>query len=199
MLGIESKKWMACDAQMQAQNMPQRAASGQNSDNWQRKGFCDVDCMAAHGMQKAREAKAKKERKKTRAAKERLKTLSDHAREAQQAFNAWIRERDARLPCISCGRHHQGQYHAGHYRTVGSHPELRFEPLNVHKQCAPCNNHKSGNIVEYRINLLDRIGKEALEWLEGPHKPRKYRAEELKEIKAEYRRKFRELQRQNSS
>jgi len=170
-----------------------------NSDNWQRKGFCDVDCMAAHGMQKAKEAKAKRERKKTRAAKERLKTLSDHAREAQQAFNAWIRERDACLPCISCGRHHQGQYHAGHYRTVGSHPELRFEPLNVHKQCAPCNNHKSGNIVEYRINLLDRIGKEALEWLEGPHEPKKYKEEELKEIKAEYRRKLRELQRQNSS
>ena len=92
-------------------------------------------------------------------AKERIKTRSEFAREAQNAFNAYIRERDKTLPCISCGRHHQGQYHAGHYQTVGSHPELRFSELNVHKQCSVCNNHKSGNIVEYRINLIKKIGR----------------------------------------
>lgn len=122
-----------------------------------------------------------------------MKTKADHAKEAQSVFNAYIRERDKDEVCISCGRFHQGQWHAGHYRTVGSHPELRYSELNVHKQCAPCNNHKSGNVVEYRINLLDKIGDKALAWLEGPHEPKKYTVDELKQIKAAYKQKLKEL------
>jgi hypothetical protein len=102
-------------------------------------------------QEKARKSLAQVERKEIRARKEKLKSRADHMRETQVVFNEWIRLRDTALPCVSCGRHHQGQYHAGHYRTVGANPELRFEPLNVWKQCAPCNNHKSGDIVNYRI------------------------------------------------
>jgi len=130
--------------------------------------------------------KEKIKRKIRKEEKDKLKTKSEWAKDAQSAFNKYIRARDRELPCISCGRHHQGQYHAGHYRSVGAHPELRFEESNCHKQCAPCNNHKSGNIVEYRINLKDRIGKEKLAWLEGPHEPAKYTIDDLKEIKAKY-------------
>lgn len=127
--------------------------------------------------------------------RQRIKPKAEYMREAQQAFNEWVRLRDAALPCVSCGRHHAGQYHAGHYRTVGANPELRFEPLNVHKQCAPCNNHKSGDIVNYRIELVKRIGAEAVEWLEGPHEAKKYTIEQLKAMTAEYRAKTRELKR----
>lgn len=142
---------------------------------------------------KARKALAIVERKEVKAKKEKLKTRADHLRETQTVFNEWIRLRDEKLPCVSCGRHHQGQYHAGHYRTVGANPELRFEPLNVHKQCAPCNNHKSGDIVNYRIELVRRIGAERVEWLEGPHEPKRYTIEDLKTIKAHYRAQSREL------
>lgn len=165
----------------------------------EKRGFCSIECMTQHGLEKAQEAAERKKRKEVRQAKERLKTRSDHAREAQRDFNAYIRERDRDQPCISCGRHHQGQYHAGHYRTVGANPELRFEELNCHKQCAPCNNHKSGNIVEYRINLVERIGQDNLDWLEGPHEPKKYTIEQLKEIGAYYRKKTRELKRYNGT
>lgn len=144
---------------------------------------------------KARKAIADVGRKELRAAKERIKPKGQYMREAQTAFNAWVRERDAKLPCISCGRFHEGQWHAGHYRTVGSSPELRFEPLNIHKQCAPCNNHKSGDIVNYRIELVKRIGAELVEWLEGPHEAKRYTIEDLKAITAEYRSKTRELRR----
>ena len=136
---------------------------------------------------KARKAIAQIERHAIKLAKERIKSRADYLKEAQQAFNAYIRERDALLPCVSCGRHHEGQYHAGHYRTVGANPELRFEPLNVWKQCAPCNNHKSGDIVNYRIELVRRIGPEKVEWLEGPHNAKKYTIEQLQEIKVHYR------------
>jgi len=158
-----------------------------------KKGYCSIECMSSHGLQKARDAAAKKERKEHKAAKERIKTRSDHAKDAQTEFNKFIRLRDSSLPCVSCGRHHSGQYHAGHYRTVGGNPELRFEELNCHKQCSVCNNHKSGNIVEYRIILAGRISSEKLAWLEGPHDAKKYTIEQLKEIKAKYRAKWKAL------
>ena len=163
---------------------------------------CTAECAISYAVAKrdAKRAKAERiqqaaDRKVIKLRKEKLKTKSDYAKEAQTAFNAYIRWRDRDEPCISCGRFHQGQWHAGHYRTVASHPELRYSELNVHKQCAPCNNHKSGNVVEYRINLLEKIGAKALAWLEGPHEPQKYTVEELQLIKATYKQKLKELQR----
>jgi hypothetical protein len=129
----------------------------------------------------------KADRKSYRVAKDKIKSRSDWMKEAQVAFNAWIRERDKDLPCISCQRHHKGQYHAGHYRSVGACPELRFEPLNVHKQCSACNNYKSGNILEYRLNLIAKIGQEKVDWIEGKHDPVKYTVEDFREIRDRYR------------
>ena len=161
---------------------------------------CGSECAIKYAIAKREEKRAREEKiakrescKVIRLRKEKLKTRSDHAREAQVAFNAYIRERDKDEPCISCGRFHTGQWHAGHYRSVGSHPALRYSELNVHKQCAPCNNHKSGNVVEYRINLSEKIGAKALEWLEGPHEQQKYTIEELQQIKSTYKQKLKEL------
>ncbi|MBW6226796.1 recombination protein NinG [Pseudomonas aeruginosa] len=143
----------------------------------------------------ARKAIDDRERREIKVRKERLKSKADHLREAQAAFNEFIRWRDWDRPCISCGRFHDGQYHAGHYRSVGSHPELRFDEDNVHKQCAPCNNHKSGDVVNYRINLVAKIGAEAVARLEGPHDAGKWTVEEIKAIKALYRAKARDAKR----
>lgn len=160
----------------------------------------EIECAIAYGKsEKGRaivgKALADVGRREIKVRKEALKTRADHLKDTQQAFNAWVRARDADLPCISCGRHHDGQYHAGHYRTVGANPELRFEPLNVWKQCAPCNNHLSGNLINYRISLLQRIGEEKVRWLEGPHEAKKYTVEELKAMTADYREKTKELKR----
>ena len=154
---------------------------------------CDWNCAALYTKQLAEKRKRQSEankRKSYREEKERQKTRADWMREAQQCFNAWIRERDKDHPCISCGRHHAGQYHAGHYRTTKAAPELRFNEFNVHKQCSVCNNHLSGNITEYRINLIKRIGHESVEFLEGPHEPKKYTIEDLKQIKETYKKKL---------
>lgn len=158
----------------------------------------EIECAIAHGKsEKGRESTRKAledvERREIKVRKEKLKSRAEHLKDTQTAFNAWVRERDAELPCISCGRHHQGKYDAGHYRTVGSNPALRFEPLNCHRQCSPCNTQLSGNIVNYRIALVKRIGAEAVDWLEGPHEPKKYTIEELKAMTADYRAKTREL------
>lgn len=157
---------------------------------------CSPACglaIAPANRDKARKAIDQRERREIQVRKERLKSRGDYLREAQAVFNQWVRLRDEAQPCISCGRHHQGKYDAGHYRTVGGNPELRFEPLNCHKQCVPCNQHKSGDIVNYRINLVQRIGAEQVAWLEGPHKAQRYTIDELKAIKAEYRAKIKAL------
>ncbi|SEE39329.1 Bacteriophage Lambda NinG protein [Pseudomonas coleopterorum] len=164
--------------------------------------WCSPDCAVV--IVRAKQAAERKsfeqrERREIKVRKEKLKSRADHLKETQTVFNEWIRLRDAGLPCVSCGRHHEGQYHAGHYRTVAASPELRFEPLNVHKQCAPCNNHKSGDIVNYRINLMHRIGAERVDWIEGPHEPQRYTIEQLKEIKAHYRALIRELKGRESA
>ena len=143
---------------------------------------------------KARKALADVGRKELRAAKDCVKPKGQYVREAQTAFNAWVRARDASQPCISCGRHHEGKYDAGHYRTVGSNPALRFEPLNCHKQCVPCNQHKSGDIVNYRISLVLRIGQDKVDWLEGPHEPQRYTIDDLKAIRSDYKARLKQLQ-----
>jgi len=148
---------------------------------------------APKNQEKARKAIGQRERREIKVRKEKLKSRADHMRDTQKAFNAWVRERDVDLSCISCGRHHEGKYDAGHYRTVKSNPALRFEPLNCHKQCVPCNQHLSGNIVNYRVELVKRVGIDLVDWLEGPHEPKKYTVEQLKAMTAEYRAKTREL------
>lgn len=157
-------------------------------------------CCPDHGfliakgkLDKLKNAAQVKERKADAVKREKLKSKAQWAREAQAAFNSFIRERDADLPCISCGRHHGGQYHAGHYLSVGARPELRFVELNVMKQCAPCNTHLSGNSVMYRIALINRIGTASVEWLEGPHEPTRYTIDDLKQIKATYAQKTKQL------
>ena len=111
----------------------------------------------------------------------------------QSAFNAYIRGRDAGKPCISCQKNSGAKMNAGHYLSVGAHPELRFNPLNCHLQCEACNSFLSGNVARYRINLIERIGLGAVEELEGPHEPKKYTIDEIIEIKDTYKAKLKEL------
>jgi hypothetical protein len=166
---------------------------------------CNYACGLAIkdvNQEKARKALAQVERKEIKVRKEKLKSRADHLREAQTAVNEYVRLRDAHLPCISCDSMPNdndlmtgSRWDAGHYRSVGACPELRYEPLNIHRQCVKCNRNLSGNAVEYRIRLVLRIGADRVDWLEGPHEPRKYTVEEINGIKAHYRALARELKR----
>lgn len=132
-------------------------------------------------------SKAKAARKDLRVAKLKIKTKAQWNKEAQAVFNKFIRIRDADLPCISCGRFHEGQYHCGHYLSRGSSPHLRFCEENCHKQCAPCNLHLSGNIVKYRQSLIQKIGLDRVEWLESNQTITKYTIDDLKHIIEKYK------------
>ena len=156
-----------------------------------------VVCCYEHAIAWTKIETEKKERSELRKAKQKIKARSAWMREAQAAFNAYIRERDFFIPCISCGRFHEGQWHAGHYRTTKAEPELRFDEDNCHKQCQPCNTHLSGNLSNYRAGLLEKIGPDRLAYLEGPHEPKKYTIDDLRHIKKSYQLKLRELKNKN--
>ncbi len=130
------------------------------------------------------------ERKATKAKLDSLRPRGYWLRQAQTAFNAWIRERDSLRPCISCNRDHDGAWDAGHYLSTGARPELRFDEENVHRQCVPCNQHLHGNLALFRIGLIARIGVLGVTRLEGPHPALHLSVENLKEIRDIYRKKM---------
>ena len=142
----------------------------------------------------AESGREKAERRALKAAKIEAKPLSWFKTKAQNAVNAYVRARDQDEPCISCGRWHDGQWHAGHYLSVGSHPELRLDFDNIHKQCQPCNAHKSGNIPGYRPRLIAKIGTERVERLEEAHPPAHFSRDDLLSIEADAKARLKQLQ-----
>ncbi|EKJ0496192.1 DUF550 domain-containing protein [Escherichia coli] len=122
----------------------------------------------------------------------------DWIKQAQQAVNAFVRERDRDLPCISCGTLTSAQWDAGHYRTTAAAPQLRFDERNIHKQCVVCNQHKSGNLVPYRVELISRIGQEAVDEIESNHNRHRWTVEECRAIKAKYQQKLKDLRNSRS-
>lgn len=154
--------------------------------------------LARAKREQAEQRQRSDERKKDREKRDKLKTRSDWIKDAQKAFNAFIRARDANHPCICCGQplgmgDVGGAFDAGHYRSVGSAPHLRFEESNVHAQRKHCNRYGSGRAVDYRIGLINRIGLAAVEALESDQEPRRHTIEDLKQIIATYKAKTKEL------
>ena len=147
---------------------------------------CSVPCAMTIGRAKTAAKAAKVEKAKDKVTREKLKTKADWHAEAQKAVNAYVRARDAGEPCISCGRMHEGQWHAGHYRSRGSAKHLALDVRNIHRQCAPCNDHLHGNAINYRIGLIGRYGVEFVEAIECDDAPRLHTIDDLKAIRKNY-------------
>lgn len=131
--------------------------------------------------------KARREAREHREARADAKPLSHHHRLTKDAVHAYIRQRDANKPCISCDTLNPSAWHAGHYMSVGSESALRYDPANIHRQCLACNFHKGSNAIQYRIRLVQRIGPAEVERLEGPQPVIKWTREGLKAIRKQFR------------
>lgn len=172
-----------------------------------------VACSPACALKVAKrniKEKEKAERKDLRERKQKLKTISQLKSEAQSAFNRFIRLRDHNDGCISCGRSKQevesdsptvgGYWDAGHYKTRGAYPQLRYVEANVHKQCKKCNggakySRKEKTVTErYRENLIKKIGADSVEWLEQDHPIIKWTREDLEQLKKTYNARANKLQ-----
>lgn len=162
---------------------------------------CSISCAIEKSHADAKKQSAKEATKSRQEAKKRLdaiSTIPQLKKAAQIAFNQYIRLRDKNKPCISCGNplkqtQKGGDYDCGHYRSTGSADHLRFNEDNAHGQCKHCNRWLSGNIVNYRAGLIERIGQDQVEKLEAMNDPNKWTRESLKWIEQEYRDKIKKL------
>lgn len=168
---------------------------------------CGPDCAQVL-VKAAAEKKAKRaaldDRRETRARKEAAKKLPTLKKEAQRAFNRFIRARDRRagFTCICCGGTLEwerigGAVDAGHYRSTGSADHLRFDEDNCHAQRSDCNRFGAGRAVDYRAGLIRRIGSERVEALEARNETAKWTRDGLREIRDTYRAKAREQEKQS--
>lgn len=162
-------------------------------------------CSYKCSIEYAKELTKKKEKKKKQVRRKAIKQFNDSdvaalKRKAQKVCNEYIRLRDAKEPCISCLYVGSGrQWHAGHYRPQGGNSLLRYDERNIHKQCSICNNHKSGNLVAYRENLIKKIGLETVEELESMNTVKKWSKDELQAIIYQYKFKIKELRERNNA
>lgn len=157
------------------------------------------EAKATRKAEKQARMAAKVEKALDRKKRAEQKRIPDLIKEAQTVFNRWIRARDEKEPCISCGAPppdlsglHAGR-DAGHYRSTGSASHLRFHEDNCNAQCVKCNQWGAGRAVDYRIGLVARIGLPRVEALEASNEPRKWGREELIAIKALYVQKLKTL------
>ena len=152
--------------------------------------FCSTDHAIKWARKKQQEVNEKKSRKlaqslrkehikdkKAWAKKKREFKESDLAYQlkiTQPVFNKlrrlqefkWFKDRGLEPTCISCNKPNM-DWCCGHYKTVGSQSELRFDVLNTYLQCNRyCNKGLSGNISGnkntrgYLQGLRDRFGQE---------------------------------------
>lgn len=130
--------------------------------------WCSPECgavLALRAHEKKQAAQAKAQRALDREQRMALKPLHYWAKRAEKQFNRWVRLRDAGDGCISCGTYDALAWHAGHCYTVKARPDLRFHPDNVHLQCQQCNYHDGGNVQQYKLRLVGKIGQERMDAL----------------------------------
>lgn len=147
--------------------------------------FCfNTECIQEHNKV-TREKKARKVKKEFKESdKSTLLKL------AQTVVNKYIRLRDLNKPCISCEHIGERQIHAGHYRPMGNNQQLRFYTLNIFAQCSICNNYLSGNLANYRINLIKKLGLEKVELIEANQERGNYTVEYLQRLIKVFRKKI---------
>ena len=160
--------------------------------------YCDeIDCKAIEALKNLEKIKAKEVKdwsKRKREIVKGMETVQQLMKITQTTFNKFIRLRDKGKPCISCLNYKPKKVNAGHYYSSGGHKNLTFNEDNCHLQCEYCNTFLHGNLIEYRKNLIERIGVERVNRLdELAHVTRKYTREELRELNELYKKKIKEL------
>ena len=155
-----------------------------------------LECIAAFNEWVKVETEKKNDRewrKEKKVIKEKLKSHADYVKDLQIVFNAYIRERDKSLPCVSCGAFNVEEWHCGHYIPT-TYQYLRFNEKNCARQCSKCNTYLRGNLVSYRIELINRIGLDEVEKLEADrHITKKLSIPELIEMRVKYKDKLKVL------
>lgn len=162
-----------------------------------------VVCRGSCGIKKARaerEAAEKAERESVKRRKEAIKPRAKWLAECQAIVNRYVRLRALARGegCYTCGATPQqkfgGTYDAGHFRSVGSAPHLRYWMPQIKLQCIPCNRHKGGMPMAFRQHLVRDHGEDWVTRLEAMQHVAKFDVDYLKRLKAVITKKVRRLE-----
>ena len=173
-------------------------------------------CSAGHAFQwaqdnanrlrqKARDAQRKAYKAETKAMRARL-NQNNHkwqTAETQRALNELVRLLDADMPCIVHGMHlcgHESGWSAGHFLTVASHPQLRFDLRNCFKQCLRSNKGDAKYLANnasirerFEYGIATMHSPELLVWLKGHHPAANHSCQQLEAMRAEFRAEIKRL------
>ncbi len=130
-----------------------------------------------------------------------VKTLEKRLR---KNFNKFIQLRDVIVAisgeilakCTACRRteilnntYEWKRWHASHYWLENKYKSVRFDEENVNLCCQGCNSPEglSGNLANYEVNLIDKIGNENFQKLNfRRNQIKKYDATELEQMNKHY-------------
>lgn len=162
---------------------------------------CSYECALIVVRLRNEKKKNKEWKEKKKVIKEKLKRVIDYKKEARYWFQRWIRIRDLGKDCISCDTilGAISKYDAGHYYSASGYPQLLFNEYNCNSQCVFCNQHKSGNLIEYRKGIIYRYGINVLFDLENLADDKTKRVitkEEFSEITEKYKKLVKDLEKE---
>jgi len=176
------------------------------------------ECMAKH----AANARLKKEKGREQADKDfkqkhLVETIPYQHKLTKPVFNRmrvleekiWFAEQGIEPYCISCGKTGM-DFCCGHFKTVGSQGNIRYDRRNTYLQCNRyCNLALSGNIEGnktthgYKKGLIIRFGQaegqSIIDYCERMTAPVKWDWHELQQFRKECNAKIRELSKQIES
>ena len=108
--------------------------------------------------------------------------LNECKKRAWKVFSEWIRRRDEKQGCCSCGKWKPWkEMQAGHWPSIeGRYNSILFAENGVHAQCGQCNTYKHGNPAGYDAFMKKRYGKKVMDELI------KLKAKEVKYERTDY-------------
>jgi hypothetical protein len=150
---------------------------------------CGYKCAIIHSKNLKLQKELKDWKVEKAILKDKLKTLGQYEAEAKKSFQKWIRMRDDKQPCISCGIEQTDLWDGGHYKKAEIYSGVIFDENNCHKQCRKCNRFLNGNELNYRQGLIQRYGIDFADQIEqkaNETRNQKFTKEELIAKKLKY-------------
>lgn len=126
---------------------------------------CSLDCAIVFAKNKVEKQEHKEWNKRKKDIKAKLETEGSLKQLLQRHINILVRQIDKNCCCVSSGRSY-GQMQSGHFWTTQSQPSIRFHLFNIWIQSAHDNNHKSGNITEYRKAIIKYFGQHIMDYID---------------------------------
>ena len=168
--------------------------------------FCGYECevkAATLAVERKRAKTKAQDRRQTRAHLEAMKSVPKLKKEAQEAFNRYIRLRDNGKPCFVTGDILRlgglgGGFDAGHIRSRSEADHLRFDERNVHGQSKRSNAAGATKPHVMRAAAERLLGKEVADELYADNVPIKWTRDGLREMRDRYKAKARELEKQQT-